>query len=272
MGTIRSDRTNGKFPLEGIPTGDRFTAKVPKGTPRGLMLWRWQTFKDAALTIVKWNDSKAFYVISSAHTPGATVPVSRLVKHVRTLVPCPESVADYNKYMGGVDKQDQMTATYRADKRSVKWWRKVATWILETAVFNAYIAYKIEMGNDNPHKTYKSFFAALAYEMLMMNDNPRGAAPYKRPRASSGEPATAKAAAAIGALPEDRYPTNGLHAFAKKVYAKDAAKDNRQRCIICDTKTEWACEGCGEAVEKPAGAPMCYPECFIAAHSERRRR
>ena len=53
----------------------------------------------------------------------------------------PVVVADYNKYMLGVDKLDQLMAYYSFLHKSVKWWRKVF-WLLEVAVVNFYIIYK----------------------------------------------------------------------------------------------------------------------------------
>lgn len=54
----------------------------------------------------------------------------------------PTVIADYNKYMLGVDKLDQLTSYYSFLHKSVKWWRKVFFWILEVAVVNSYILYK----------------------------------------------------------------------------------------------------------------------------------
>ena len=54
----------------------------------------------------------------------------------------PTVVADYNLYMLGVDKLDQMMSYYSFLHKSVKWWQKVFFWLLEGAVVNAYIIYK----------------------------------------------------------------------------------------------------------------------------------
>ena len=54
----------------------------------------------------------------------------------------PLVVADYNQYMLGVDKLDQLTSYYSFLHRSVKWWRKVFFWLLEVSVVNSYVIYK----------------------------------------------------------------------------------------------------------------------------------
>lgn len=54
----------------------------------------------------------------------------------------PSVVADYNEFMLGVDKLDQLMSYYSFLHKSVKWWRKIFFWLLEVVVINAYIIYK----------------------------------------------------------------------------------------------------------------------------------
>ena len=54
----------------------------------------------------------------------------------------PTVVADYNQFMLGVDKLDQLMAYYSFLHKSVKWWRKIFFWLLEVMVINSYIIYK----------------------------------------------------------------------------------------------------------------------------------
>ena len=51
-------------------------------------------------------------------------------------------VAEYNKYMLGVDKLDQLVSYYSFPHKSLKWWRKVFFWLVEVAVVNSYVIYK----------------------------------------------------------------------------------------------------------------------------------
>ena len=52
-------------------------------------------------------------------------------------------IQDYNLYMIGVDKLDQLMSYYSFLHKSVKWWRKVFFWVVEVAVVNAYIISKV---------------------------------------------------------------------------------------------------------------------------------
>jgi hypothetical protein len=40
----------------------------------------------------------------------------------RSSVPCPDSIRQYNTYMGGVDVLDSMRKTYSCSHKSRKWW------------------------------------------------------------------------------------------------------------------------------------------------------
>ena len=50
-------------------------------------------------------------------------------------------VNDYNLHLGGVDWNDGMISLYTATRKSCKWYRKVATHILEQGMNNAYLIY-----------------------------------------------------------------------------------------------------------------------------------
>ena len=54
----------------------------------------------------------------------------------------PLVVHEYNHYMLGVDKFDQLMAYYSLLHKSIKWWRKLFFWMLEVVVVNAYIIYQ----------------------------------------------------------------------------------------------------------------------------------
>ncbi|KAK2578444.1 hypothetical protein KPH14_001061 [Odynerus spinipes] len=53
----------------------------------------------------------------------------------------PSVIHNYNKFMGGVDKADKMLYTYLDERRTMKYWKKVAFSIIGRIVLNAYIIY-----------------------------------------------------------------------------------------------------------------------------------
>jgi hypothetical protein len=67
------------------------------------------------ISVCKWKDrsKKSVIVASTFHNPATTVNVSRTNKvGQKEEVKCPESISEYNKYMGGVDKFDQYMSYY----------------------------------------------------------------------------------------------------------------------------------------------------------------
>lgn len=58
----------------------------------------------------------------------------------------PEVVVEYDKYMGGVDRSDQMVSYATFNCRTLKWWKRVVFHVLNLAVVNAYLAYKHHVG------------------------------------------------------------------------------------------------------------------------------
>ena len=51
----------------------------------------------------------------------------------------PAAVADYQKYMKGVDLMDQMVGYYIIHHRSKKWWRRIFHYLMMASAHNAYV-------------------------------------------------------------------------------------------------------------------------------------
>ena len=57
--------------------------------------------------------------------------------------------------MNGVDLADQHALYYSFIRKTVKWWRKVVFWLVETAVVNSYILYKETVPNPMTQVAYR---------------------------------------------------------------------------------------------------------------------
>lgn len=53
----------------------------------------------------------------------------------------PVAVIGYNKYMSGIDRQDQMMAYYPCNRKSIRWYKKLFVHVLQMSVINAYFLY-----------------------------------------------------------------------------------------------------------------------------------
>ena len=53
-------------------------------------------------------------------------------------VSCPSLLPDYQKFMRGVDRGDQLQSYYNIGRRSRKWWKSIFFYIIEVSI-NAYV-------------------------------------------------------------------------------------------------------------------------------------
>jgi hypothetical protein len=53
---------------------------------------------------------------------------------------CSKAIADYSKFIGGVDTANQLRSYYERDRRSKKWWHRLFYDLLETSQVNPWIA------------------------------------------------------------------------------------------------------------------------------------
>ena len=93
------------------------------------------------LTLFKWQDNKAVYVLSNFHGTDIS-SVKRTQKDgSKDEFSCPVAVVDYNKYMGGVDKADMLCADQGLSRKSKKWWHRIFFGIIDRTVVNAQIVF-----------------------------------------------------------------------------------------------------------------------------------
>jgi len=93
------------------------------------------------LLAATWYDRRYVHFLSTMHVaefPGITVR-RRNPDGSATNVPCPPLLPDYQQYMRGVDRGDQLIGCYNIGRRSKKWWKKIFSYIIECSLLNAYI-------------------------------------------------------------------------------------------------------------------------------------
>ncbi len=81
----------------------------------------------------------------------------------RTEVSCPVAVVEYNKYMGGVDRGDQLRGYYQCNFKSRKFYKYIGHFLFGVAVTNSYILY--HMNNPGKKHNIKSFREKLALQL-----------------------------------------------------------------------------------------------------------
>jgi hypothetical protein len=91
--------------------------------------------------------------------------VSQQIRKDKQEVPAPKTVKAYNAYMQGVDRHDQLWATFALTKRHgfKKWYVKMWLALIESALTNASICYFLanpELKKKEGHR--RRVYAAIA--------------------------------------------------------------------------------------------------------------
>jgi hypothetical protein len=71
----------------------------------------------------------------------------------------PLCISQYNVFLKGVDRADQYLA-YSLLRKTVKWTKKVALWLINCALFNSFLVYKTL--NPGSKLKYKEFLVLVA--------------------------------------------------------------------------------------------------------------
>ena len=92
-----------------------------------------------------WMDKRAVAMLSTIHDD-STVPISRRSGEATggvEVVSKPLCIDQYNHFMNGVDRHDQLTSYYGFSHRSKKWWKRGFFHLIEMAIVNAHILYAL---------------------------------------------------------------------------------------------------------------------------------
>ena len=119
-----------------------------------------------AVAAYAWMDRKVVRAMATNTQPSAKGSVLRRQKdHSRTPVSCPESIISYNKYMGGVDRGDQLRGYYSCRTKSRKFYKYIFHFLFDVAITNACILQK-NFCPDVVHANIKDFRLKLAGELI----------------------------------------------------------------------------------------------------------
>ena len=88
-----------------------------------------------------WQDQRTVLFISTQHDNSRKIVEVRQKGGQLAEVSKPTALVDYNKYMGGVDKIDQMISYYPVTRKTVKWPKKIFWWWVELSLHNACVLF-----------------------------------------------------------------------------------------------------------------------------------
>ena len=115
-----------------------------------------QAVQESTLTVFLWQDNRSVVVISTNLDPTTTTNVKRKMwDGTSTEQSCPNSVAEYNRFMGGVDGMTSIRTKCR------KHYKYLFCFLFDLAITNAYILYKTRC-----KMTILGFRVTLAKELI----------------------------------------------------------------------------------------------------------
>ena len=91
-----------------------------------------------------WVDKRSIYFLTTLHVakPPSGIPCTvgrRQVDGSLEDVVCPPCLPDYQTFMRGVDRIDQLGSYYNVGRRSCKWWKRVFSYGIECRLGNSYV-------------------------------------------------------------------------------------------------------------------------------------
>ena len=157
-GTFRKNR---KYLPKFIQFTDNEVKKIGRGS------YRLATNSKYNLSCYAWNDKNPVHVLSSAD--GTEVETTkRRIKSSKVDVLCPSAIKRYNQGMQGVDQFNKLLTLYSlASLKFDKYYKKIAMVLLDFALTNAYLHYKIA-NEDTMDKKYRrvTFMERLQDQMI----------------------------------------------------------------------------------------------------------
>ena len=123
---------------------------------------------DESMMALKWMDKRPVTMLSTIHDESMTTKIrrSRRAEGGQEEIRKPVVVEQYNCFMGGVDRSDQLLSYYGFGHKTVKWWRRAAFHLLDMAVVNSYVMYTLSQQSQKK-LTHEQFRIELAKELLL---------------------------------------------------------------------------------------------------------
>ena len=117
---------------------------LPEGIhkPGRMIHGAYKSYQDGSSNLVAtvWQDNRIVRLVSINSNP-RNVHTDRRLGHNVIQVNQPQNIQLYNRYMNGVDHHDQMCMKYDVGHFSVKAWKYILWYFVNTSVVNAYILY-----------------------------------------------------------------------------------------------------------------------------------
>lgn len=234
-GTLQTNRRNVPEEVQQLQAALKST-QVPRGT--GYYIRQ----PGSSCVYVCWHDKEVVTLMSNAYPGHQDGTVKRRSKDsagasVSLDVPLPAVVKNYNTFMGGVDKSDQLISYHRVIRQTKRYWKTLFYHFVEIAVTNSFVLQKLVLLKHGQKTCTESYFRdQLVHQVIQQYG------------VQSPSPSTSLI---IG------YRT--LHGSKAFEYSQ------RSRCAVCKVKTTRRCPDCPFT---PALCQTATKDCHSIWHSE----
>ena len=188
-------------------------------------------FKKGKLLGVTWHDTKRVNVLSTIHGTGTVEKEirDRNAEGGHRAIKKPQAIDSYNQGMNGVDMLDQRMSYYRYPHRHLKWYMVVYHFMMEVALVNAHLSYRMATGDKA--KTARRFRKEVANSLCSAYSG----------RREKGRPKLLRE--------ENREDLEYKRLNERHFSVKIRVLDSRPNCVVCSSaaarkQTRYQCREC----------------------------
>ncbi|KAM4807675.1 piggyBac transposable element-derived protein 4-like [Rhinophrynus dorsalis] len=214
-----------------------------KGLPRQLVAVKQKRGESSSLRceellVLKYTDKKNVFMLTTIHNESTVLMQQR---GNAAPVPKPICIRDYNLYMGGVDRTDQVMKTYNATRKSMAWYKEVAVYLVQIAAYNSFVAFKTSMPENK--LSFLDYLMQVVKSLLLE---------------------THEVPAAL--QPHDDLVRLRERYFISKLPPSARRRRRQKPCRVCSKTgrrrdTRYYCPKC------PSQPGLCFEECFEIYHT-----
>lgn len=202
VGTLRKNR---KFNPKEV---------INKKLAKGESVWK----RKGNVVVGKWKDKREVCMISTYHEfKMVNWKNSRGIESMK-----PNIIIDYNQFMAGVDRADQMMSYYSTPRKTVRWYIKLFFHLFDMCIWNSMIIFKKVTGKKI---SYLNFRDELTKSLLESNQNTSN---------------------------DNMFASHYLKKISKRVRCRNCSK-NRKRKL-----TSYICNGCSSSNKTIGLCPTCF--------------
>ena len=204
------------------------------------------------LAVTMWLDNKVVTMMATNVQPAEKSVVKRMQRNATTMeVPAPMAIISYNKWMGGVDRGDQLRRYYQLRLKSRKFYKYIFWFLFDVSIVNTYILHTHY--STSPASNFKQFRLQLAKSLIGTYNSRKRAVPRTNHHITPPPPTRV-----------------ALQHFP--IHLRTGSKKGVSRCWYCShckrppirKETVWYCSDCDLHLCHTGDAET---DCFLRYHS-----